>query len=332
MNGVFQMFNSLKIKSLTTKMKKLVAKKDYYKTIDCANEILDLDENNLLALKIKSDALRQLGDFEGALECANIIVDLEPTSFNLSNQAVLLYFLGNVDDSFGILDNVLKNHADFKEAFNTKFTFLCELERYDEALELCDFALEKDSKFLDAFALKSKVYFDKGDYKKSIEYADQMLKLDENNLYALKSKSNSLCALENYNGALECANIFADLEPNSTNRSYKATLLYFSDDIDGSFEILDDILMNSTDIGDAFNNKSIILCELGRFDEALELCDFALDKGVDYFDVLCMKIKIYSDKKDYARALEYVNEAYEINPNDDLVKNMESEILDKLNE
>ena len=45
-----------------------------------------------------------------------------------------------------------------------------------------------------------------------------------------------------------------------------------------------------------------------------------------------MKIKIYSDKKDYARALEYVNEAYEINPNDDLVKNMESEILDKLNE
>ena len=171
------MFNSIKIKSLTTKMKKLVAKKDYYKTIDCANQILELDENNLLALKIKSDALRQLGDFESALECANIIVDLEPTSFNLSNQAVLLYFLGNVDDSFGILDNVLKNHADFKEAFNTKFTFLCELERYDEALELCDFALEKDSKFLDAFALKSKVYFDKGDYKKSIEYADQMRRM-----------------------------------------------------------------------------------------------------------------------------------------------------------
>ena len=77
MNRVFQMFNSLKIKRLTTEMKKLVAKKDYYKTIDCANEILDLDENNLLALKIKSDALRQLGDFEGALECANIIVDLD---------------------------------------------------------------------------------------------------------------------------------------------------------------------------------------------------------------------------------------------------------------
>ena len=76
MNGVFQMFNSLKIKSLTTKMKKLVAKKDYYKTIDCANQILELDENNLLALKIKSDALRQLGDFEGALECANIIVNI----------------------------------------------------------------------------------------------------------------------------------------------------------------------------------------------------------------------------------------------------------------
>ena len=106
-------------------MKKFaLVEKDYNKTIECANEILGLDNNNLLALKCKSDSLRQLGDFEGALECANLIVDLEPTSFNLSNQAVLLYFLGNVDDSFGILDNVLKNHADFKEAFNTKFTFI----------------------------------------------------------------------------------------------------------------------------------------------------------------------------------------------------------------
>ena len=333
MMGMLLMFSSFKIKRLSSKMKNLIlVKKDYNKTIECANEILELDENNLFALKCKSDALRQLGDFEGALECANVIVDLEPTSFNYSNQAVILYFLGDIEGSFEILDNVLTNFDDIKDVFNTKFTFLCELGRFDEALELCDFALEKDSKFLDAFALKSKVYFDKGDYNKSIEYANQMLNLEGNNLYALKSKSYSLYELEDYEGALECTNIFADLEPSSSNLVYKAVLLYRLDDIEGSFGILDDILMNSSDIKDAFNNKSIILSTLGRFDEALELCDYALDKGVDYFDVLCMKIKIYSDKEDYDMAFEYINEAFEINPNDELVKNLEKDILDKLNE
>ena len=31
-------------------------------------------------------------------------------------------------------------------------------------------------------------------------------------------------------------------------------------------------------------------------------------------------------------AFEYINEAFEINPNDELVKNLEKDILDKLNE
>lgn len=160
MNGVFLMFESLKIKKLSSKMKNLIlVEKDYNKTIDCADEILGLDSNNLFALKCKSDSLRQLGDFEGSLECANVIVDLEPNSFNFSNQAVLLYFLGDVDGSFDILDKVLQDSDDIKDVFNTKFNFLCELGRYDEALELCDFAIGKDANFLDALALKSKVFF-----------------------------------------------------------------------------------------------------------------------------------------------------------------------------
>ena len=52
MNVVLIMFNSLKIKRLTSKMRKLLlVEKDYNKTIECANEILELDENNLFAFK-----------------------------------------------------------------------------------------------------------------------------------------------------------------------------------------------------------------------------------------------------------------------------------------
>ena len=172
----------------------------------------------------------------------------------------------------------------------------------------------------------------KKDYNKTIECANEILELDENNLFALKCKSDALRQLGDFEGALECANVIVDLEPTSFNYSNQAVILYFLGDIEGSFEILDNVLTNFDDIKDVFNTKFTFLCELGRFDEALELCDYAFDKGVDYFDVLCMKIKIYSDKEDYDMAFEYINEAFEINPNDELVKNLEKDILDKLNE
>lgn len=182
MNGVFQMFDSLKIKKLSSKMKKLLlVKKDYDETIDCANEILELDDNNLFALKCKSDALRQLGDFEGALECANVIVDLEPTSFNFSNQAVILYFLGDIEGSFEILDRFLKTSNDFKEAFDNKSIFLYELGRVDEVLELCDFILEKDPTFIDALCMKSKVYYEKNEYYLASNYINKAYGIDSNN-------------------------------------------------------------------------------------------------------------------------------------------------------
>ena len=182
MNGVFIMFDSLKIKRLSSKMKNLIlVKKDYNKTIECANEILELDENNLFALKCKSDALRQLGDFEGALECANVIVDLEPTSFNYSNQAVILYLLGDIEGSFEILDHFLKSSNDFTEAFNNKSIFLYELGRVDEVLELCDFILEKDPTFINALSMKSKVYYDKNEYDLALDSINKACGIDSNN-------------------------------------------------------------------------------------------------------------------------------------------------------
>ncbi len=186
------MFNSLKLKSLSSKMRKFLEREEYDKTIEFANEILKLDEENLFALKCKSDALRQLGDFDGSLECANLIVDLEPTSFNLSNQAVLLWFLGDIDQSFEILDHVLLNSEDYKDAFNNKSIFLCELERFDEAIELCDFVLEKNPNFIDALCMKSSVYYRMGDFCSAIDFINKALELDYNNEWCINFKNELL--------------------------------------------------------------------------------------------------------------------------------------------
>ena len=173
-------------------MRKFLERGEYDKTIEFANEILKLDEENLFALKCKSDSLRQLGDFNGSLECANLIVDLEPTPFNLSNQAVLLWFLGDIDKSFEILDRVLMNFEDYKDAFNNKSIFLCELERFDEAIELCDFVLEKNPNFIDALCMKSSVYYRMGDFCSAIDFINKALELDYNNEWCINFKNELL--------------------------------------------------------------------------------------------------------------------------------------------
>lgn len=191
------MINLLKLKILSSKMRKFLEKKEYRKTIEFANEILESDEKNLFALKCKSDALRQLGDFNGSLECANIIVDLEPTSFNLANQAVLLWFLDDVEGSFEILDYILMNFDDYNDAFNNKSIFLCELERFDKVIELCDYILEKNPNFLNALCMKSTAHYKMGDFSSSLEFINKALEIDNKNEWCINFKNEILEKMEN---------------------------------------------------------------------------------------------------------------------------------------
>ncbi|MBR2858186.1 hypothetical protein IKE96_03265 [bacterium] len=191
------MINLLKLKILSSKMRKFLEKKEYRKTIEFANEILESDEKNLFALKCKSDALRQLGDFNGSLECANIIVDLEPTSFNLANQAVLLWFLDDVEGSFEILDYILMNFDDYNDAFNNKSIFLCELERFDEVIELCDYILEKNPNFLNALCMKSTAHYKMGDFSSSLEFINKALEIDNKTVWRINFTNELLEQMAN---------------------------------------------------------------------------------------------------------------------------------------
>ena len=191
------MINLLKLKILSSKMRKFLEKKEYRKTIEFANEILESDEKNLFALKCKSDALRQLGDFNGSLECANIIVDLEPTSFNLANQAVLLWFLDDVEGSFEILDYILMNFDDYNDAFNNKSIFLCELERFDEVIELCDYILEKNPNFLNALCMKSTAHYKMRDFSSSLEFINKALEIDNKTVWRINFTNELLEQMAN---------------------------------------------------------------------------------------------------------------------------------------
>ena len=88
--------------------------------------------------------------------------------------------------------------------------------------------------------------------------------------------------------------------------------------------------MNFEDYKDAFNNKSIFLCELERFDEAIELCDFVLEKNPNFIDALCMKSSVYYRMGDFCSAIDFINKALELDYNNEWCINFKNELLEKM--
>lgn len=124
-------------------------------------------------------------------------MELEPTPFNLANQSALLWFLGDIEGSFKILDEILYNSSDYEDAFKNKTYFLFELKRYDEILELCDYILKKNSKDVNAFNMKATVYYELKEYESAFKYIEKSYQLDCKNEWVINKRKDILDRLTN---------------------------------------------------------------------------------------------------------------------------------------
>ncbi|CUT05214.1 TPR end-of-group domain-containing protein, partial [Candidatus Kryptonium thompsonii] len=70
----------------------------------------------------------------------------------------------------------------------------------------------------------------------------------------------------------------------------------------------------SPDFAEAWNNKGAILGELGKYKEALEAINKAIELKPDYPDAWYNKACIYSLKGDRGNALKHLSKAIELNP------------------
>lgn len=197
MNVVFIMFNSLKIKRLTSKMRKLLlVEKDYNKTIECADSILEYDKNNVEVLKYKYNSLSNLELYDDALDCVNKIMDLEPSGMALVNKGTTLCLLENYEEGFKILDNVIENYPEYEIAFLNKGNFLYNLGNFDELLNLSERFLESHPNCSSAYDVKASVFIRKKDFESALKCVEDALYYDPDYEIAIERKEYVLSELE----------------------------------------------------------------------------------------------------------------------------------------
>lgn len=192
----FSMFKKLKYKKDFSKMNKCYENEDFKNAIFCADLILDYDEGNIEVLKCKYNSLTKLELYDDALECVNEILDLNPSGRALVNKGTTLCFLGNYDEGFEILDNVIVNCPEYEVAFLNKGNFLYNMGDFEELLKLSDWVLELYPDCSNAYDIKALVFIEQSDFKSALECIDKALEYNPNNENSKERKKFILDIIE----------------------------------------------------------------------------------------------------------------------------------------
>ncbi|MBR5504435.1 MAG: tetratricopeptide repeat protein [Methanobrevibacter sp.] len=186
------MFKTLKLKKYLSKLKDAYESDDFKESIDYADIILDLDNNNLEALKYKYNALANIEDYENALICVDKIIDLEKSCRALLNKGTTLCSLNRMEEGFKILDSIIDNCEEYELAYINKCGFLYDLQEFEEMSLLSEKILKKNPNCSAAYDIKSLAHLERGQYDLALDYINKALELDPNNNISLKRKETIL--------------------------------------------------------------------------------------------------------------------------------------------
>lgn len=121
----------------------------------------------------------------------------------------------------------------------------------------------------------------KGDFVGAIKHFDSTLAFDPEFAAAWCDKGVAFNNMGDNMEALKCYEKAIELDPSFLRAWYnKSVILYINDDFEGALKCTDKMLempLNESDQVNILNNKGMILNKLGRYHEALDYYDKALE-------------------------------------------------------
>ena len=245
--------------------------------INCYDDIINLDKNNLESYYKKIEYLQSLGGRqEEIINCCSEILNAD------SNNIKALYIIA---DEYRKQADKTSNEDDYKKALEYYNKVKSIDSNYNNVQYYEEYCLDKINyndnlqKEIKYYYDKAEAFFELGRHKEALNCADKAVSLDEKYYKSYYFKGSLLKNLENYDEAIKCFN--------------KA------------------IEINNQDF-DSYYNKALILFELKKYNESIEVMDLSLkidnkNSNVYYYKGLCL----YNLKK-YKKAIKEFDEAVKI--------------------
>ncbi len=95
----------------------------------------------------------------------------------------------------------------------------------------------------------------------------------------------------------------------------RAIKLMESRKLDDAVAVFSDIIKKQPAFAEAWNKRATLYYMQGQFDLSLKDCDEVLKRNQNHFGALSGYGQIYIHKRDYRRAIQYLQRALKVNPN-----------------
>lgn len=270
-----------------TKAINLAENEKHEKAIKLCNKILKKESDNVNALKLKANCLKDLNQKKEALKYYDLALETD------SERADILLYKAEI--------------------------LLIEYGRYDEACECIDLALDLDSDIAQGWFLKGLYYGFMGDVEKGIDCYDIGLHIDSGDANGWLYKGGFLKIAKKYDEAVRCFDAVLSVKPNDKEAIYlKADAYLYLDELDKSIKYCNEALGlegGSVELNvNLYLLKGCLLILSENFDEAIVNIDNALKLNQKDYNALLMKAQCLAYRQDFEDSLELIDNTLKIYP------------------
>lgn len=316
------------------KMKALTGMKLYSEALETCSkaEELHIDDSRLNYEKAR--ALMFLQRYDEAIHFYDLSVQSGEKNADYYYNTGLCYYFGQYyKDASERFDKVIQCDSLRGDAYFYKAKSLIALSRAREAILIINEAIKLNMKDLDNFyALKGSIMWSMHDYNETIEQYKKAISIYPDYAHYYYSIGRALNELKRYTEAVDYFLKSVKLDPDSADCYVDMSFAYYN--MKKFYDCIDNcnraIKINNKDVT-AHQNKAWALFNVGDINESEQECNIALKLDENNRQLLLLKLKILKQKGSYNEALAICNRMLLIDCNDMKAKNLQKELIDKIN-
>ncbi|MBR4448188.1 tetratricopeptide repeat protein [Methanobrevibacter sp.] len=239
-------------------------------------------------------------DYDNALECLDEVLNNDPD--NLWAFFYKLKVLKDMDlctDFNSLFIRIKESNPDYYLSLSIGEFFL-ELEMFDESLFCFDLSLKKNSKTYNAWVYKGLCLKEMGRYDEALKSLDASLKLSPYDPISWNCKGLVYNSIEDWDNAIRCFDKCLMLDSNYISAIVnKATSYYKKGKTDESIDCCELALSMDCENYQIWDNYATFLAAENRFEESLKAYDEALKLSHNDLKVLENKLILLYNMKDW---------------------------------
>ncbi len=251
------------------------------------NKSLDITPKNVSALLTKGFILEKINELEESNEVYDEIFEIDKKNvLALNNKSFNLLRQGYLEEALNLVEQALKINHGFVLAIKNKIEILKSLKRLDEALNFLSKNETAFEKSINLMNEKVDLCIEKLDLKEAFRLNEEILKKDSSNISALNNK-----------GVIY-----------ERNSKYQFPEKYLS----LALISFDNVIKINKDYPLGWSNKTVVLMNASRKDEAFKIIEHAYSLFPKSPDVLNKKGITLLNSKEPKKAMKYFNSALKL--------------------